>query len=129
VAQGELHAIGFIRHAQNCDFAHLMRVDRTHQVDRFPPDPDQVAVVSYVYDVFRFSDGDLTLVGRSYASDPQDAHLLRREVGSSYVGPTARDTQTPLFVAAVAYFRSVGMVRVTWLNAEGEGYEPVPIET
>jgi hypothetical protein len=106
-----------------------MRVDRTHHVDRIPPDPNQVAVESYVYDLFRFSDGDLTLVGRSYESDPQEAHLLRREVGPAYVGLTARDTHTPLFLAAVAYFRSVGMARVTWLNVEGEGYEPVPIET
>ena len=106
-----------------------MRVDRTHHIDRIPSDPNQVAVASYACDLFRFSDGGLTLVGRSYESDPKDAHLLRREVGPTHVGLTARDTQTPLFVAAVAYFRSVGMARVTWLNAEGEGYEPVPIET
>ena len=106
-----------------------MRVHRTHHVDRFPPDPEQVAIASYVYDLFRFSEGDLTLVGRSYASQPDEAHFLRREVGSSHFGLTAQDTQNPLFAAAVEYFRSVGMVRVEWLNVEGEGYEPVPIET
>lgn len=106
-----------------------MRVKRTHHVDRFPPDPEHVADVTYVYDLFRFSDGDLTLVGRSYARDPQHAHLLRREVGTSHVRLTASDARSSLFVAAVAYFRSEGMVRVTWLNSEGEGYEPVPIET
>jgi hypothetical protein len=38
------------------------------------------------------------------------------------VASPASDARSPLFVAAVAYFRNKGMVRVTWLNSDGEGY-------
>jgi hypothetical protein len=56
-----------------------------------------------------------------YASDAQHARLLRREVGTSHVGLTASDAPSSLFVAAVAHFRSEGMVGVTCLS---ERYEP-----
>jgi hypothetical protein len=94
-----------------------------------PPDPDQVAVASYVYDLFRFCEGDAVLVARSYAESPQQAHFLRREVASTPVGLTVQDTRAPIFAAAVAYLRAAGLTELEWLNVEGEGYEPVPIET
>jgi len=102
-----------------------MRVDKTHHVDRVPPDLNEVAVASYVYDLFRFCEGDAILVARSYAERPQQAHFLRREVGSAQIGLTVQDTRTPIFAAAVAYLRSAGLTELELLNVEGEGYEPV----
>jgi hypothetical protein len=104
-----------------------MRVDRTHHVDRIPPDPDQAAEATYVYDLFHFREGSTVLVARSYAFDPQRAHFLRREVASKPVGLTVQDMRTPLFTAAVAHLRAAGLIELEWLNVEGEGYEPIPI--
>jgi len=101
-------------------------VERTHHVDRIPPDLTAVPMQTYVYDLFRFSEGNEVLLARSYSIEPFDAHFLRREACSVHLGLTSKDTTTPLFAAAVSYLRGIGMLRVEWLNIEGEGYEPVP---
>jgi hypothetical protein len=33
-----------------------------------------------------------------------------------------------MFAAAVAYLRAAGLTELEWLNVEGEGYEPIPLE-
>jgi hypothetical protein len=93
-----------------------------------PPDSDQILVASYVYDLIRFREEDVILVARSYAASPQQAHFLRREVASTPVGLNIQDTRTPMFAAAVAYLRAAGLTELEWLNVEGEGYEPIPLE-
>jgi hypothetical protein len=106
-----------------------VHVERTHHVDRIPPDLALPVLQRYEYDIFRFYEGDEVLVARSYSMDPSDAHFLRREFGPDHFGLTPRDTTTPLFLSAVSYLREIGMLQIRWLNFEGEGYEALSAPT
>lgn len=95
-----------------------MRVETTHFVDEVPGQ-------RYEYDLFRFSDGSITVVARGYSSHPTEAHFLRIESATSHVGLTRVDLTRPLLQKAAAYLRSVGRTSLEWLNQDGSGYEPL----
>lgn len=106
-----------------------MLVERTHHVDRIPDDLALPVMQQYEYDIFRFSDDNVVLIARRYSHEPSMAHFLRREQGSDHVGLTLRDLTTPFFQSAVSYLRENGILRIEWLNIEGDGYESIPVST
>jgi hypothetical protein len=95
-----------------------MRVEVTPSVDTVPGQ-------RYEYDLYRFSDDNITLVARGYSHAPTEAHFLRIETGSSSAGITSADLTRPLLKEAVLHLRSIGKTSLEWLNIEGDGYEPV----
>ncbi len=56
-----------------------MRVERSHHIDASQPDIDGMYEWYYEYDLFRFTEGEHTLVGRAYVDSSDKAQFLRLE--------------------------------------------------
>lgn len=105
-----------------------MNVVTTHHIDTDEPDAHDVqGECSYYceYDVYGFSEGDITLIARGYVDSEDEAHFLSVEVRGKRRLMRDADLKTPLFIAAAAYLRDAGKNKLTWLSGRGNGYEPV----
>lgn len=80
----------------------------------------------YEYDIYRFTDGPLCLVARSYTDTPDEAHFLKIGVNGSERTITGADLAHPLSLLAQDHLRNEGKVHLKWLSGKGNGYEPVP---
>lgn len=100
-----------------------MQVETTHHVEASEPDAEGNFEWHYEYDLFRFSDGKLTLLARSYTSDPDEAHFLRAESSGKARMLTSKDISGTLFREARLHLGKAGKEKITWLGAKG--YEPV----
>jgi hypothetical protein len=99
-----------------------MRIDIVHCTT-----PDAIkARGDYDHDLLRFTDGNVTLVARSYTSIPLEASFLGIEMGGSPTFITRADFDRPLFREAAAHLRTLGKTSLLWLNVETGGYEAVP---
>lgn len=103
-----------------------MHIERIRQIDASEPDESGMYDYYYEYDLYRFTEGDLCLVARSYTDEPDEVHFLRTEEGASWRPVTAADLSHPLSVLARSHLRSEGKVHIRWLSGKGDGYEPVP---
>jgi len=92
------------------------------------PDSNGLYEFYYEYDLYEFTQGSETLHARSYASEPEEAHLLGIEVGGQGRLLTATDLGKPLPRAALQYLREAGKSSLTWLdpNNRVNGYSRVP---
>lgn len=52
-----------------------MHIECTHHIDASEPDEDGMHEYYYEYDMYRFTDGALCLVARSYSDEPDEAQL------------------------------------------------------
>jgi hypothetical protein len=81
----------------------------------------------YAHDLYEFEAAGIKYVARSYASEPEDAHFLRKEVAGQMLQLTPEDVQSGTFrEAAVAYLREHGKAQVQYLSFTAEGYVDVP---
>ncbi|HYG04869.1 MAG TPA: hypothetical protein VD865_00465 [Stenotrophomonas sp.] len=103
-----------------------MHIECTHHIDASEPDEDGMHEYYYEYDMYRFTDGALCLVARSYSDEPDEAHFLCFEVDGHRRTMTDRDLTNPLLLAAQAHLRAAGKIRLQWLSGRGTGYEPLP---
>ncbi len=76
--------------------------------------------------MYRFTEGDQTLVARSYKDAIEEAHFLRLEVQTKSVGITPEDIDEPLFRQALLHLRSIRKRNIEYLGPEG--YAPLPTE-
>lgn len=97
----------------------------THHVDADEPDEHGGCHYYYEYDVYGFSEGDVTLMARAYVDSADEAHFLSVTLCGKRRLLRDADLETPLFLEAVAYLRNVGKHKLTWLSGRGNGYEPV----
>lgn len=103
-----------------------MHVECTHHIDASEPDDDGMHEYYYEYDIYRFTDGSICFVARSYLDEPDEAHFLCIEVDGRGRTMTDRDLMNPVLLAAQAHLRALGKARLHWLSGKGMGYEPVP---
>lgn len=103
-----------------------MQIDRTHHTDASDPDENGDHDYFYEYDLYRFSDGSLSLFARSYVDESDEAHFLNLAIGNRSRPLVDADLTHPLFLAAKAHLLSEGKVRLHWLSGRGNGYEPLP---
>jgi hypothetical protein len=104
----------------------LMKVECTHRVDASERDTDGEYDWYYEYDIYRFTEGDRTLIARSYTDTSSEAHFLHFEVQSRPVRLTTQDTKDPLLLEAATFLKSLGKKRLEFLGPEG--YAPLPTE-
>jgi hypothetical protein len=92
-----------------------MRVNTQHIHEKSPG-------VNYEYDLYEFDVPGLKYVVRSYTSEADEAHFLRKEVDGRVLELTAADAERESFRAAVAYLRARGKSRVNYLSSEAGAY-------
>jgi hypothetical protein len=63
----------------------LMKIEQDHQIDASEPDAAGMYDWYYEYDVYRYSEGERTLVARSYTDTSDEAHFLRYEVQAKHL--------------------------------------------
>ncbi|RNF86235.1 hypothetical protein [Montanilutibacter psychrotolerans] len=103
-----------------------MHIECTRQLDASDPDASGNYEYYYEYDMYRFTDGAICFVARSYTDEPDEAHFLRIELDGTPRPMTDSDLARPLFLAAQAHLHGAGKVHLRWLSGRGNGYEPVP---
>ena len=81
-----------------------MQVQCNHHIDASDPDANGDYEYYYEYDIFLFSEGELTLQARTLEY---------------------KDLQRPLVQQAVDYLRNAGKTEVRWFNPQYARYEPV----
>jgi hypothetical protein len=103
-----------------------MRIECTRLIDASEPDELGMYEYHYEYDIYRFTDGCMCFVARSYTDEPDEAHFLGLEADGQSRPILDEDLMHPLLFAAQAYLRAAGKIRLRWLSGRGDGYEPVP---
>jgi hypothetical protein len=102
-----------------------MDVTTTHHIDSSEPDAQGKYEWRYEYDLYRFSDGEIALVVRSYVYKADEAHFLRLEIAGEHRMLRNDDLSLPLFIESVRYLRNAGKRKLQWLSGRGNGYEVV----
>ncbi|MCD9032189.1 hypothetical protein LDO32_10690 [Luteimonas sp. Y-2-2-4F] len=97
-----------------------MYAERTRHVDESEEDG-----YHYEYDIYRFTDGALCFVARSYVEDACEAHFLRAERRGRPRYLRAADLRHPLFLAALDHLRGEGKTRHAWLCPRTSRYRDV----
>lgn len=105
-----------------------MRVECTRQIDASEPDEAGFHDYHYEYDFYRFSDGAVCFVARSYTDTSDEAHFLSVELDGDPRRLTDADLAHPLFDAARSHLLGAGKVHLDWLSGRGNGYEPIPLD-
>ncbi|MEO8670679.1 MAG: hypothetical protein ABI411_05140 [Tahibacter sp.] len=100
-----------------------MRVERTRQIDTSDPDENGLYEYTYEYDIYRFTDGTVSFVARSYTESPEDANFLHIEVDGKRRLLIDSDLKHPLLIAANAYLVRDGKSRLSWLRGVGGSEE------
>ena len=103
-----------------------MHIERVRQIDSSEPDESGLFDYYYEYDIYRFTDGPICLIARSYTDEPDEAHFLRVEINGSRRALIDSDLSHPLFLEAQSHLHSEGKVQLSWLSGRGNGYESVP---
>ena len=103
-----------------------MQVECARQIDASEPDETGMYEYYYEYDMYRFTDGSICFVARSYIYEPDETHFLRVEASGHPRSMVKSDLMHPLFLAAQVHLRAAGKVHLRWLSGRGDGYEPVP---
>jgi hypothetical protein len=82
----------------------------------------------YEFDAFRYSDGETTLVARSYSDEPHSASFLSVDTGAGEELLTEATFQTELFRVSAEHLRGLGKKNLYWLNASADDgtYSRVP---
>ncbi|WP_311044002.1 hypothetical protein [Rhizobium bangladeshense] len=93
-----------------------MTVEVAHHVDASEPDADGFNHYHYEYEIYKFTDGVMTLLARAYSDEPGQAALMGWNEGIKNRLLTKRDLRHPLFLEAVAYFRRAGKYKLDWLD-------------
>jgi hypothetical protein len=83
----------------------------------------------YEYDLYRFADGDIAFVARSYVEEPDEAHFLGIERAGKRQLLRDEHLRMPLFAESARYLRGAGKAKLRWLSGRGNGYEGVKLET
>ncbi len=102
-----------------------MHVECTRHIDASGPDETGMYEYYYEYDIYRFTDGPICFVARSYTDEPDEAHFLRVEIDGRPRSIIDSDLMYPLFLSAQAHLRADGKAHLRWLSGRGDGYEPV----
>lgn len=102
-----------------------MEIETTRHVDAADNVTGGGRLFSYEYDLYRFSDGAVVIVARSYTNQPDEAHFLRAEADGHWRMLEADELRTPLFEQATSYLRSIGKSEISWLSERAGGYELV----
>ena len=102
-----------------------MEVSKRHFVDAGEKDADGTFDYYYEYDVYEFSDGVKTFVGRSYTDTPEVAAFLGRD--GQFI--TNGDLVSPLFKEACEHLKKEGKTKIYFLDESNlqDGYSPVPL--
>ncbi len=104
-----------------------MRVETSHHIDAGEQGADGLYDYYYEYDLYRFSEQDLTLVARSYVDEPDAAHLLSIEEAGVGRVLARDDLRRALTRRAIDHLRSLGKRKLSWLTGQGEtGYAAIP---
>ena len=103
-----------------------MHIERVRRIDASEPDASGMYEYHYEYDIYRFTEGPVCFVARSYTDAPDEAHFLAiEEHGSGRVLVDA-DLTHPLLLKAQTHLRGEGKEHLHWLSGRGNGYESVP---
>jgi len=100
-----------------------MYIERVRQVDSSESNESGLYDYYYEYDTYRFTEGTVCFVVRSYTDEPDEAHFLRVEESGNRRALTSGDLSHPLFHMAHDHLRGEGKVRIRWLSGKGNGYE------
>ena len=103
-----------------------MQIERSRHIDSSEQDESDGYDYYYEYDLYRFTDGAVSLTARSYVDEPGDAHFLGIEERGCQRTLVDADLQGALFQSATSYLRADGKTSLRWLSGRGDGYEPVP---
>ncbi|MBP6295259.1 MAG: hypothetical protein KA366_06015 [Hydromonas sp.] len=103
-----------------------MLVHISHNVEASEQDAEGFYDYYYEYDILVFSEGEVSLVARSYIDKPDEVHFLRLEAIGEHRLLTERDMKSTLLIESVAYLRRNGKTEINWLSGRGNGYQPVP---
>lgn len=103
-----------------------MQIECIRQIDCSEPDELGAYDYYYEYDVYRFTDGPISLIARSYTDEPDEAHFLSVETSGKRRTLVDADLAHQLFHLAQSYLRGEGKTQLRWLSGRGNGYEPVP---
>lgn len=105
-----------------------MRVSVDHHVDASDTDADGFHDWYYEYDVYWFSRGGRSFVARAHIDEPGKIAFLSCEL--TILGfrrhrlLKAADLRSPLFKAAIAHLRDLGMTSIDRLT-KTDGYVPI----
>ncbi|MFT4065614.1 hypothetical protein [Paraburkholderia sp.] len=98
-----------------------MEVTATHHIDSSEPDENGMYDYYYEYDIYEFTDGNISYIARSYIDEPLDAHFLKMKADGEHEWRIMgdRDRDTPLFTDAVTYLRGKGKINIQCLFEGG----------
>ncbi|GGB05624.1 hypothetical protein GCM10011491_37130 [Brucella endophytica] len=93
-----------------------MKIEVSHHIDASEPDAEGFHTYHYEYDVYRFSDGDTTYLGRAYTDEPDCASFQGRSQAGRDYRLTTHDLHHPLFNEAAEHLRKLGKTNLSWLK-------------
>ena len=100
-----------------------MEIVKTHHIDASEPDANGWHDYYYEYDIYAFSEGEVSYVARRYTDEPGQAHFLKMRTGRAWRLPQPSDFNTAMFAEATAYLRQEGVTQIQVLGKQG--YFPV----
>lgn len=98
-------------------------MERYHYIDEGTQDKDGFYDYYYEYDVYYFKDGDLSLIARCYADEPDEANFMGIEFDGYDRALEPDDRTLPLVCAALTQLKSDGKTK--FFTFAGTGYEPI----
>jgi hypothetical protein len=102
-----------------------VKVEVSHHVDASEPDAQGFYDYHYEYDIFTFSEGNVSFLARTYTDQPNEASFMARHVADRRHLLTERDLQNPLLLEAQDYLRAAGKTDLNWLDGERSEYRPI----
>src|SRR5688572_441473 len=95
-----------------------MQVTITHHIDASERDGDGYYKYYYEYDLYVFTNGELSFVARSYKDTSAEASFLRAESNQQVRPLKETDLSHPLFLEAVTYLDQLGKTKLNWLKGD-----------
>lgn len=105
-----------------------MQVEYAHQIDAGEPNERGTFEYRYEYDIYRFIEGDVAIVARSYVDTPHEAHFIRLDRSGTQNALRVEDLTSSLLLQARSHLQQLGKTQFNWLNG-ANGYSPLPDAT
>ncbi len=100
-----------------------IRMERYHHIDASEQGKDGFYDYYYVYDMYYFTEGTLSLAARCYTDDADEANFMGIEFDGYDRALEPDDRSLPLVSAALAQLKADGKTK--FFTFTGKGYEPI----
>lgn len=96
-----------------------MEVDISHKIDASEKDKNGKYDYYYEYDIYTFKNKNITIIARSYTTEPEEIHFLSAIQNEKRRPISQTDLELPLFNEILEYLKSTNKKKINWLSSSG----------